>query len=79
SGQVQCCKEKQKHSTGLGLSFCKLAVKAHKGRIGVTSEEGEGSTFWFDLLQPPRGLAKEESNSIVIATLLKRPRSVSDL
>ena len=35
--------------TGLGLTFCKLAVEAHGGRIGLASAVGKGSTFWFAL------------------------------
>jgi signal transduction histidine kinase len=39
----------RKYSTGLGLAFCKLAVEAHGGEIGIDGEPGQGSTFWFTL------------------------------
>jgi signal transduction histidine kinase len=40
-------------STGLGLPFCRLAVTAQGGRMGLESEPGRGSRFWFRLPVPP--------------------------
>lgn len=48
--------------TGLGLSIVKGIVDAHKGIVGVTSEEGVGSMFYFTL---PITHKAEDKNIIV--------------
>jgi two-component system sensor histidine kinase KdpD len=39
----------QVHGTGMGLAICKAIVEAHRGRIGLTSQLGHGSVFYFSL------------------------------
>ncbi|HYV19233.1 MAG TPA: hybrid sensor histidine kinase/response regulator [Verrucomicrobiae bacterium] len=42
-------RRRQSYDSGLGLTFCRLAVECHGGRIGVESRPGEGTTVTFHL------------------------------
>ena len=48
-GQISKKKSGSVKSTGLGLTFCKLAVEEHGGTIGFVSKLQQGSSFWFTL------------------------------
>ncbi|WP_289054937.1 sensor histidine kinase [Carboxylicivirga marina] len=47
--QIELKKSGQANSNGLGLSFCKIAVNEHHGKIWVESAIGKGSTFNIEI------------------------------
>jgi PAS domain S-box-containing protein len=47
--QVDGSATRKSGGSGLGLSICANLVQLHGGRIGVSSQESIGSTFWFTI------------------------------
>ncbi|MBX9951573.1 MAG: cell wall metabolism sensor histidine kinase WalK [Candidatus Obscuribacterales bacterium] len=47
--QVKKSDSKDRKGSGLGLAISKAIIELHGGQIGVDSEEGKGSTFFFSL------------------------------
>lgn len=66
----------KRSGTGLGLVICKQIVEAHAGKVGVTSELGKGSCFWFQL---PEIAQELDSDSMKTAPQAKRQTKLKSL
>ena len=62
-GQVEMPRTPRTRSSGLGLTFCKLVVERHGGRIWVKSAEGKGSSFYIELPSDPLAIETQGTAS----------------
>jgi signal transduction histidine kinase len=63
-GQVEMPRSPRTRSSGLGLTFCKLVVERHGGRIWVQSAEGKGSSFYIELPSDPNAPDREAGGTL---------------
>ncbi len=82
--QADAKKSGKVRSTGLGLTFCKMAIEVHGGEIGVNSIVGAGTTIWFtiksteefELKNIPKKKEETENNKLILSLddiILLRP------
>ena len=64
--QVETSDAREKGGTGLGLAICKSIIEQHGGTIGVESEEGGGSSFWFRVTTSSRLFALRVDQPILV-------------
>lgn len=58
--QVENERNRQFDGTGLGLTICQRLVEMMGGKVWVTSQEGEGACFGFDLTMPTGSVAPDQ-------------------
>ncbi|MBX6354072.1 MAG: PAS domain-containing protein [Thermoflavifilum sp.] len=66
--RVDRARSRSSGGTGLGLAIVKHIVQAHGGEVGVHSEMGRGSDFWFTLARLETGSAEVHGGASVPQT-----------